>query len=72
MWPVSDCVVELVAKTSEDGVEHVGVNFALLESGGERGQTGGAMSNGSGGGAMEDVLKVFMVEGGASWAASVE
>jgi hypothetical protein len=61
-----------VAETSSDGEEKVLADLLGLQTGGEGGQTGGSMCDGSRIGAMEDVFKVFVVEGGATRASAIE
>jgi hypothetical protein len=66
MGPDSNCIFKPVAETSSDGEEKVVAYLMGLQTGGGGGHAGGTMDYGSRIGAMEDVFKIFVVEGGTT------
>jgi hypothetical protein len=66
MGPNDYGIFKPVAETCEDCSRHVSVDLIVVEDGGEGVDGGETLSNCCRGGAMEDMLKVFMMEGGAA------
>jgi hypothetical protein len=73
VWPDGKGVFKSVTKASKDCLEHIGANCSgSSKSCGKGCEMLNSFGNSRRGIAVEDMLKVFVVEGGAAWAAAVE
>jgi hypothetical protein len=73
VWPDCNCVFKSATKAGKDGLEHIGANCpGTSESHGNDSEMLNSFDNSRRGMTVEDMLKVFVVEGGAAWALAVK